>query len=148
AGADARRAASPHVRPPQSARGMEVGGAACRHALHSLARSGRARARCHARARLARGCADVESVIGNPSSVPVPHASVPILKVDHLTYRYPNGRTALADISFSVGMNEVVGLVGPNGAGKTTLLLHLNGLLAGSRARTEPGDPAHAVEVL
>ena len=63
----------------------------------------------------------------------VPHADVPILKVSHLSYRYPGGQAALADVSFSLGMHEVVGLVGPNGAGKTTLLLHLNGLLAGGR---------------
>ena len=80
------------------------------------------------------------------------HASVPILKVEHLSYRYPTGQTALTDVSFLVGMHEVVGLVGPNGAGKTTLLLHLNGLLTGVRAAT-PGpatspEPAHAVEVL
>jgi energy-coupling factor transporter ATP-binding protein EcfA2 len=78
----------------------------------------------------------------------VTHASVPILKVDHLSYRYPGGQTALCDVSLSIAMNEVVGLVGPNGAGKTTLLLHLNGLLLGARAPaqtprgTNPGSPA------
>src|ERR1043166_8120300 len=59
-----------------------------------------------------------------------PDASV--LKVAHLSYRYPTGQVALCDVSFSVGLREVVGLVGPNGAGKTTLLLHLNGLLLGT----------------
>jgi energy-coupling factor transporter ATP-binding protein EcfA2 len=79
----------------------------------------------------------------------VTHAAVPILKVDHLSYRYPGGQVALCDVSFSIAMNEVVGLVGPNGAGKTTLLLHLNGLLLGMRA---PGqaprgtNPASAAE--
>ncbi|HTI50529.1 MAG TPA: ABC transporter ATP-binding protein [Planctomycetaceae bacterium] len=87
------------------------------------------------------------------------HASVPILKVDHLSYRYPGGQTALSDVSFTVAMNEVVGLVGPNGAGKTTLLLHLNGLLVGTRSPSPPGrgtsaaspkaaEPAYPVEVL
>lgn len=86
----------------------------------------------------------------------MPHASVPILKVEHLSYRYPNGRMALCDIGFSVGMNEIVGLIGPNGAGKTTLLLHLNGLLLGSRTAPPASrggvpvsaEPTHAVEVL
>jgi energy-coupling factor transporter ATP-binding protein EcfA2 len=55
-----------------------------------------------------------------------------ILKVSHLSYRYPTGQAALRDVSFSVGLHETVGLVGPNGAGKTTLLLHLNGLLLGT----------------
>lgn len=83
------------------------------------------------------------------------HAAVPILKVDHLFYQYPTGQPALQDVSFSVAMNEVVGLVGPNGAGKTTLLQHLNGLLMGARRLptqhgTAPaGEPQpHAVEVL
>ncbi|HLJ11242.1 MAG TPA: ABC transporter ATP-binding protein [Planctomycetaceae bacterium] len=86
------------------------------------------------------------------------HAAVSILKVDHLSYRYPSGQLALCDVSFSVGMHEVVGLVGPNGAGKTTLLLHLNGLLtgtrqapAGSAAQSGPGAdnaPSAPVEVL
>ena len=57
--------------------------------------------------------------------------SAPILKVDRLSYCYPGGRRALNDVTFSVGVREIVGLVGPNGAGKTTLLLHLNGLLQG-----------------
>lgn len=60
------------------------------------------------------------------------HASdAPILRVSHLSFRYPNGHSALDDISFNLGLRESVGLIGPNGAGKTTLLLHLNGLLLG-----------------
>jgi energy-coupling factor transporter ATP-binding protein EcfA2 len=85
----------------------------------------------------------------------VPHATVPILKVDRLSYRYPTGQWALQDVSFNVAMNEVVGLVGPNGAGKTTLLQHLNGLLLGIRRPAPPhasatpeSEAAHAVEVL
>lgn len=86
----------------------------------------------------------------------MPHLPVPILKVDHLTYRYPGGQTALSDVSLSVGMNEVVGLIGPNGAGKTTLLLHLNGLLAGVRHASPPWgngaapavEAAYPIEVL
>jgi energy-coupling factor transporter ATP-binding protein EcfA2 len=60
------------------------------------------------------------------------HSDASILKVEHLSYRYPTGEVALCDVSFSVGLHEVVGLVGPNGAGKTTLLLHTNGLLLGT----------------
>ncbi len=55
----------------------------------------------------------------------------PVLHVEKLSYRYPNGQAALTDISFQMQPGERVGLVGPNGAGKTTLLLHLNGLLPG-----------------
>jgi energy-coupling factor transporter ATP-binding protein EcfA2 len=74
----------------------------------------------------------------------VPHTSVPILKVEHLSYRYPTGQIALCDVNFAVGMNEIVGLVGPNGAGKTTLLLHLNGLLLGSRLAAPTADAARS----
>jgi energy-coupling factor transporter ATP-binding protein EcfA2 len=72
----------------------------------------------------------------------VSHADVPILKVEHLSYRYPTGQIALCDVSFKIGMHEVVGLVGPNGAGKTTLLLHLNGLLMGTRLAPRRGETA------
>jgi cobalt/nickel transport system ATP-binding protein len=50
--------------------------------------------------------------------------------VNRLTYSYPNGPTALHDISLNVSVGESVGLVGPNGAGKTTLFLCLSGVLS------------------
>ncbi len=89
----------------------------------------------------------------------MPHADGSILKVEHLSYRYPAGQTALSDVSFAVGLHEVVGLIGPNGAGKTTLLLHLNGLLLGNStaprgviavnpAGDSAGSPVAPVEVL
>ena len=74
------------------------------------------------------------------------HAEVPILKVERLSYRYPTGQIALCDVSFQIGMREVVGLIGPNGAGKTTLLLHLNGLLMGTRLAPRRGETASVVE--
>ena len=45
----------------------------------------------------------------------------PIIEVENLTKRYP-GRTAVDDISFTIGRGEVVGFLGPNGAGKSTTL--------------------------
>lgn len=61
----------------------------------------------------------------------------PTLATHHLSHRYPDGRVALEDISFSLASGECVALVGPNGAGKTTLFLRLCGVL--------PGRPGEAV---
>src|SRR6185369_14983213 len=45
----------------------------------------------------------------------------PMIEVTNLTKRYA-GRTAVSNISFTVGRGEVVGLLGPNGAGKSTTM--------------------------
>ncbi|MEO0416410.1 MAG: ATP-binding cassette domain-containing protein [Verrucomicrobiota bacterium] len=44
-----------------------------------------------------------------------------MIEVKNLTKRYA-GRTAVDDISFSVGKGEIVGFLGPNGAGKSTTM--------------------------
>ena len=44
-----------------------------------------------------------------------------MIEVSNLTKRYA-GRTAVADISFTVARGEIVGLLGPNGAGKSTTM--------------------------
>jgi energy-coupling factor transporter ATP-binding protein EcfA2 len=54
-----------------------------------------------------------------------------VLRVENLSYHYPDGRRALEGVSFSLERGERVALIGPNGAGKSTLLLHLNGILPG-----------------
>ena len=75
---------------------------------------------------------------------PDPSSKSPVLNVNKLSYRYPNGQAALSEISFHLQPGERVGLVGPNGAGKTTLLMHLNGLLPGYD-RAAPGQSADAL---
>lgn len=52
-----------------------------------------------------------------------------LLRLDQLSYAYPDGRPALQGVSFEINENEHVGLIGPNGAGKTTLLLCICGVL-------------------
>ena len=51
------------------------------------------------------------------------------LKINNLSYKYPDGHKALNDINFSIDQGESICVLGPNGAGKTTLILHLNGIL-------------------
>jgi cobalt/nickel transport system ATP-binding protein len=53
------------------------------------------------------------------------------IEIHNLSFVYPDGRSALRDVSLAVRLGEKVALVGPNGAGKSTLLLHLNGILRG-----------------
>lgn len=53
------------------------------------------------------------------------------LVVNDLSFRYPDGRSALRKINLTIERGEKVALVGPNGAGKSTLLLHFNGILRG-----------------
>ena len=55
-----------------------------------------------------------------------------MLRLDALTIEF-GGLTALNNVSFSMGTDQVVGLVGPNGAGKTTLFNAISGLVRPTR---------------
>lgn len=53
------------------------------------------------------------------------------IKIEDLSYTYPDETVALKGIDLAVGEGESLVVVGPNGAGKSTLLLTLNGTLKG-----------------
>jgi ABC-2 type transport system ATP-binding protein len=61
-----------------------------------------------------------------------------VLAVEGLRKSYGDV-TAVDGVSFSVGHNEIVGLVGPNGAGKTTIINMILGVLAPSSGSIHVG---------
>jgi cobalt/nickel transport system ATP-binding protein len=52
-----------------------------------------------------------------------------VIRIENLSFCYPDGQSALTNINLSIYKGETVAFIGPNGAGKSTLLLHLNGIL-------------------
>ena len=67
-----------------------------------------------------------------------------MIRFEHVTKRYPDGTTAVDDLSFEVAEGELVTLVGPSGCGKTTTMKMVNRLIEptegrySSTARTSP----------
>ena len=61
-----------------------------------------------------------------------PPAYPPLLEVTNLSRDF-GGLRALATVSFSMMLGELVGVIGPNGAGKTTLFALLSGFLSPSQ---------------
>jgi cobalt transport protein ATP-binding subunit len=53
----------------------------------------------------------------------------PVIEVEGLTYRYPNGVVAVEGVDLTVRRGEFLAVLGQNGSGKTTLVKHFNGLL-------------------
>jgi branched-chain amino acid transport system ATP-binding protein len=54
--------------------------------------------------------------------------STPFFEVANVTKRF-GGLTAINNVSFQMGRDEIIGLIGPNGAGKTTLVRMIMGIL-------------------
>jgi ATP-binding cassette subfamily C protein CydCD len=64
---------------------------------------------------------DATPEVNDPAN-PAPVPSPTLLEVKGLSFSYPDGTTALQDISFSLRRGQHLVLVGPSGAGKTTLV--------------------------
>ncbi len=58
-----------------------------------------------------------------------------IIRLENVSYRYPDGTAALTDCSLTINRNKRTAVLGANGAGKTTMFLHLNGILQPSSGR-------------
>ncbi len=65
-----------------------------------------------------------------------------VIGMDAVSFRYPDGTSALRDVTMEVCHGESLGIVGPNGAGKTTLTLLLTGALLPTSGRVYLGDLA------
>jgi branched-chain amino acid transport system ATP-binding protein len=71
-----------------------------------------------------------------------------LLRVKHLSMRF-GGLTAIGDLSFSAGRNNITALIGPNGAGKTTVFNCITGFYKpteGSIILSYPGGPEFLLE--
>lgn len=58
-----------------------------------------------------------------------------MIRFEHVTKRYPDGTTAVDDLSFEVAAGELVTLVGPSGCGKTTTMKMVNRLIEPTEGR-------------
>lgn len=45
-----------------------------------------------------------------------------MLKIEHLTKIYPNGKRAVNDLSLTIQAGDIYGFIGANGAGKTSTI--------------------------
>jgi energy-coupling factor transport system ATP-binding protein len=52
-----------------------------------------------------------------------------MIRLEKLSYNYPDGTPALDNINLRIKEGEFIAIIGKNGSGKSTLALHLNGLL-------------------
>jgi osmoprotectant transport system ATP-binding protein len=58
-----------------------------------------------------------------------------MIRFEHVTKRYPDGTSAVDDLSFEVAEGELVTLVGPSGCGKTTTMKMVNRLIEPTSGR-------------
>ncbi|MER8016853.1 betaine/proline/choline family ABC transporter ATP-binding protein [Streptomyces griseoluteus] len=58
-----------------------------------------------------------------------------MIRFEQVSKRYPDGTTAVDDLSFEVSEGELVTLVGPSGCGKTTTMMMVNRLIEPTAGR-------------
>jgi osmoprotectant transport system ATP-binding protein len=58
-----------------------------------------------------------------------------MIRLDHISKRYPDGTMAVDDLSMEVNEGELVTLVGPSGSGKTTTMKMVNRLIEPTSGR-------------
>jgi osmoprotectant transport system ATP-binding protein len=63
-----------------------------------------------------------------------------LIRLEHVTKRYPNGRVALDDLDLTIDAGELTVLVGPSGCGKTTTLRLINRLIDPTSGRVLLAD--------
>ncbi|MFJ1751015.1 ABC transporter ATP-binding protein [Streptomyces sp. NPDC088116] len=70
-----------------------------------------------------------------------------MIRFEHVTKRYPDGTTAVDDLSFEVSQGELITLVGPSGCGKTTTMKMVNRLIEPTEGRIfVDGDDISAID--
>ena len=68
--------------------------------------------------------------------------NAPAIRVENLSYHYPDGRVALDGVDLNIAPGERVAIPGPNGAGKTTVMLPPTGELSQNSGTVEIGGMA------
>ena len=62
-----------------------------------------------------------------PASAGPPAGGAPLLELEGVSFRYPDGTPVLSSVSLRVAVGSRVALVGPSGAGKSTVLALIEG---------------------
>lgn len=73
--------------------------------------------------------------------LPALEAGLPLIELQHYSFRYPDGSPGIDDINLGLFTGENLALVGENGAGKSTLAHCLLGLHRGEGALLVDGKP-------
>ena len=52
-----------------------------------------------------------------------------IIEFKDVSFQYPNGFSAVENVSFEINEGEAIAIIGQNGAGKTTTVKMINGII-------------------